>query len=355
MAFDPVPTGQAMKGLNWLPKSRPYIIAEAGVNHGGDVRSALRLVDAAAKAGADAVKFQTFQAERLVTLRASKARYQVRTTGGKESQFEMLKRLELSPGDHRSILARCRKRGIEFMSTPFDEGSADFLAGLGMRIFKVASGELTNHPLLENIARKRLPVILSTGMSDLSEVAAAVAAIRDAGNPPLVLLHCVSDYPAAPEDANLRAMAVMARRFSVPVGFSDHTAGLEVSIAAAALGAAVIEKHFTLDRSLPGPDQASSLEPGELRDLVRCVRNAAAALGDGRKLPQPSEADTRNVARRSLVLARAAKAGTALTPDLLAAKRPGTGIPPGQRAEVLGRTLRRSCPADTVLSWDLLK
>lgn len=333
----------------------PYLIAEAGVNHNGDLSLALRLIDAAARSGADAVKFQTFQAELLATAAAPKARYQRLKTNGRESQLAMLKRLELSPRDHEILIARCRKLRLEFLSTPFDAPSADLLERLGVRMFKIPSGEITHAALLCHIARKGRPVLLSTGMSSLAEVAQAVRIIRDNGNPPLALLHCVSSYPANPADANLRAMQTMARRFGLSVGFSDHTPGLEVAVAAAALGAAVIEKHFTLDKRLPGPDHAMSLEPDELREFVRAVRSAVSALGDGRKEPRPSEAEIRRVARRSLVLACDASAGEKLTLDMLAAKRPGTGIPPTQAASVLGRRLRRAAVQDTLLRREMLR
>jgi len=334
---------------------RPFIIAEAGVNHNGRLDLALRLVDAAARAGADAVKFQTFKADKLATVDAPKALYQKTGTPPSESQLTMLKRLELGPAEHRKVFRRCAEKGILFMSTPFDEDSADFLDRLGMRIFKVPSGELTNPSLLARVARKGKPVILSTGMSTLKEVREAVALVRRNGDPPLTLLHCVSCYPAEPADVNLRAMATMARALKLPVGYSDHTPGIEIALAAAALGAAVIEKHFTLDRDLPGPDHRMSLEPGELAEMVASIRNVSVALGDGVKAPRPKEEETRRVARRSIVLARPARAGARLTRAMVAFKRPGTGIAPGKLASLLGRRLRRDLEADTVLSRSMLK
>lgn len=333
---------------------RCFTIAEAGVNHNGDLRRALRLVDAAAAAGADAVKFQTFAADRLAVASAPKAAYQKKRTPAGQSQLEMLRRLELSESDHRALIARCRKRGILFLSTPFDEQSADMLDRLGVAAFKLPSGELTNLPFLRHVARKGKPMIVSTGMAGLAEVRDAVGAVRRAGVPELVLLHCVSNYPAAPETINLRAMAAMAKAFGVPVGYSDHTLGLEISFAAAALGAAVIEKHFTLDRRLPGPDHACSLEPDELKAWVRGIRAVESSLGHGRKEPAPGEADTARAARKSLVAARAIPAGARLTADMVAAKRPGTGISPAQLGRVLGRRARRSIPADALLSWSRL-
>lgn len=333
-----------------MPSDRPFFIAEAGVNHNGELRLALKLVDAAADAGADAVKFQTFSADKLATATAPKAGYQKATTKASESQLKMLRRLELGRKEHERVLAHCRRRGILFMSTPFDEDSADFLDRLGMRIFKIPSGELTNPSLIERVAAKGKPVILSTGMGTLAEVAQAVRWLRRAGNKSLTLLQCVSNYPAAPADVNLRAMETMRRAFRVPVGYSDHTPGLEISLAAAALGAAVIEKHFTLDRDLPGPDHRMSLEPAELTALVAGVRAVAASLGDGIKAPSAAEADTARVARRSVVLAHACPAGTRLTSDLLVFKRPGTGIPPALSARLVGRRLKRALPADALLS-----
>jgi len=334
---------------------RPFIIAEAGVNHNGRLDLALRLVDAAARAGADAVKFQTFKADKLATSNAPKALYQKTGTPAAESQLAMLKRLELGAADHRRVFRRCAQKGILFMSTPFDEGSADFLDRLGMRIFKVPSGELTNPSLLAHVGRKGKPVILSTGMSTLKEVREAVAILRKSGNPPLTLLHCVSCYPTTPADVNLRAMATMARALRLPVGYSDHTSGIEIALAATALGAAVIEKHFTLDRRLPGPDHRMSLEPDELEEMVLSIRNVSAALGDGVKAPRPKEEETRRVARRSIVLARRARAGTKLTRAMVAFKRPGTGLPPGKLESLLGRRLRRDLEADVLLSPTMLR
>lgn len=327
----------------------PFVIAEAGVNHNGSAALAVRLVDAAADAGADAVKFQTFKAETLATAAAPKAAYQRRGTARGESQLDMLRKLELSEEGHRRALARAKKRGIAFLSTPFDEASADFLSRLGVALFKLPSGEITNHPLLRHVARKRKPVILSTGMSTLAEVREAVAALRRAGCRRLTLLHCVSNYPAEPKDANLRAMKTMADAFKTPVGWSDHTPGAVVSIAAVALGAAVIEKHFTLDKRLPGPDHAMSLDPKELKAFVGALREAASALGDGIKAPRPCEAPIRLVARRSLVLKSPLAKGTVIAAAHLSSKRPGTGLPPSRLASVIGRRLKRSLPADRPL------
>lgn len=331
------------------------IIAEAGVNHNGRVEQAKRLIDVAAKSGADAVKFQTFRAERLVSPKAPKAAYQLRATDAGESQWEMLKRLELSEEAHGQLRAHCQERGILFLSTPFDELSADFLDTLGMPAFKIASSELTHWRLLEHVARKGRPMLLSTGMSDAQEVAEALRVIRHAGNAPVVLLHCVSNYPADPADANLRAMRAMTEQFQVPVGYSDHTPGIEVALGAVALGACIVEKHFTLDRTLPGPDHQASLEPGELAALVRGIRVVEAAFGNGRKEPAPSERDVAQVARRSLVALRDIPAGASLTEALVGIRRPGTGLPPADWSRVIGRRAAAAISAGTPLRWEMLR
>lgn len=335
-----------------------FIIAEAGVNHNGDIELAKRLVDVAAKAGADAVKFQTFRAERVVSATAPKAEYQLQTTDVAESQLEMLRRLELSPEAHRELQTYCQERGVLFMSTPFDEKSADLLDELGVPVFKIGSGEITNWPFLGYVARKGKPIILSTGMSYLSEVDEAVRVIRDAGNDQndqLVLLHCVSNYPADPADANLRAMRTMATAFQVPVGYSDHTPGIEVALAAVALGACVIEKHFTLERNLPGPDHRASLEPHELQALVVGIRTIELALGNGAKQPARSEAGNRVIVRRSLAAAFDIPEGTVLSSDMLKALRPATGISPALVEHVVGGRIRRSLTSGQLIAWSDLE
>jgi N-acetylneuraminate synthase/N,N'-diacetyllegionaminate synthase len=334
-------------------KSRCFIIAEAGVNHNGDPDLARQLVDAAADAGADCVKFQTFSAARVVSREARKAEYQQRTSGAAESQFDMLRRLELPREAHRELLERCQQRGIEFLSTPFDEGAADFLAELGVRRFKIPSGELTNHRFLRHIAAKGLPIICSTGMATLGEVEAALAAIESGGRCEVTLLHCVSNYPAAPETSNLRAMETMARAFGVPVGFSDHTMGIAVSTAAVALGATVIEKHLTLDRSLPGPDHAASALPEEFTALTDAIRQVEAAMGDGRKRPAASEAEVAQVARRSLVAACDIAAGAILSEEMLTTRRPADGLPPFWSEQLIGRRARRPIAAGAVISLEM--
>lgn len=336
-----------------LAPQRCFIIAEAGVNHNGDLNLARQLVLAAKAAGADAVKFQTFRAEKLAVPSAPKAAYQ-KANDGEGTQVDMLKRLELDEAAHRELFALCAKEGIQFLSTPFDEDSVGLLERLGVKALKLPSGELTNRALLERAARTGLPLILSTGMSELSEVAHAVSWVRALSAAPLTLLHCVSQYPAPPEQSNLRAMDALREAFGLPVGFSDHTSGIETACAAAARGAVVLEKHLTLDKSLPGPDHKASLEPAEFKALVDAVRRVEAMLGDGIKRPAPCEQSTRAVARRSLVAARALPAGHALAAGDLLAKRPGTGIPPDRAPSLLGRRLKRAVAADEPLSWEAL-
>jgi N-acetylneuraminate synthase len=331
-----------------------FIIAEAGVNHNGRLDLARRLVNKAKQAGADAVKFQTFKAERLVTLSAPKAEYQRHNTGSVESQFEMLRCLELSPKAHRAVLDLCGRSGILFLSSPFDEQSADFLDSLGVAAFKIPSGEITNLSFLVHVACMGKPMIISTGMATLGEVETAVNAVWKAGNHDVILLHCVSNYPADPADINLRAMQTLEMAFGIPVGYSDHTPGVEVSLAAVALGACVVEKHFTLDRALPGPDHQSSLEPDELASLVHGIRAVEAALGHGRKEPAASEANTAEAARKSLVAACDIPAGIPLTKDKIAVRRPGTGLPPVMSSFVIGRTSRVFIPAGAILTLEML-
>ena len=331
-----------------------FIIAEAGVNHNGDVRLAHRLIDAAVSAGADAVKFQTFKAERLVTAKAPKAAYQ-RRHGPRGSQRAMLRRLELSKEDHQRLHAHCQRKGILFISSPFDEESAEFLATLPVKAYKVPSGELTNIPFLSRLARMGKPLIVSTGMATMSEVRAAVMSIRRAGCQKLILLHCVSAYPANPADVNLRAMAVLAKTFQTPVGFSDHTPGISVSLAAVAMGASVIEKHLTLDQRMQGPDHRASLNPACFLSLVREIRLVESALGNGKKGPVAAEADTRAVARKSLVASRTLAAGERMTIETIVSRRPGTGLPPSWLPKILGRQTRQAIPAETILSLEMFR
>ncbi len=326
---------------------RCFIIAEAGVNHNGDPALARQLIDIAADAGVDAVKFQTFDPALLVTANAPKAAYQERNDGMARTQREMLEALVLPRGLHHELAAQAARRGLVFLSTPFDEGSADFLVELGVPALKLGSGELTNHLLVAHAAAAGLPLLLSTGMAVLDEVAGALAAVKAGGDPPVALFHCVSNYPCEPAEANLRAMATLRQRFGCPVGWSDHTLGTEVAIAAAALGAELIEKHFTVNRNLPGPDHRASLEPGELAAMVRGIRAAEAALGNGEKLPTPAERAVAAVARRSLYWRRALPAGHIVAASDLQALRPADGVCPSRLADFVGHALARPVSSQT--------
>jgi N,N'-diacetyllegionaminate synthase len=330
---------------------RTLIIAEAGVNHDGDMEIARRMIAAAAQAGADLVKFQTFSADRLVTPGARKAAYQAERTGADETQHAMLRRLELSEPMHRELLAECAARGIGFLSTGFDERSVDLLASLGHSRFKIPSGEITNLPYLRHVGAYGREVLLSTGMATLTEVESALEALIRAGTPRdyITVLHCNTAYPTPAGDANLRAMATLRDALGVSVGYSDHTVGTEIALAAVALGASVIEKHFTLDRRLPGPDQAVSLEPEELTSMVAAIRRIELALGDGIKRVTPSEAENLASARKSLVAAKAIRAGEPFDQANLAVKRPGTGISPMRWDEVLGRPASRDYGPDELI------
>jgi len=341
-------------GIKIGAQQRCFIIAEAGVNHNGDLDLARRLIDVAKEAGADAVKFQTYKTEAGMTPDAPKAEYQKVTTDTSESQFDMLKQLELTPEAHMELQEYCVERGILFLSSLFDEESADLLEKLEVPSFKIPSGEITNLPLLRHAASKGRPMIVSTGMSDLSEVKAAVEAIQETGNQDLILLHCVSAYPAPPEDVNLRAMHTLEEAFGLPVGFSDHTLGVEIAVAAVAMGACVIEKHFTLDRGMAGPDHQASLTPDELHQLVRSIRNIESAMGTGRKELAPSEADTAVVSRKSVVAARNISAGTTISGGHVALKSPSTGLPPSMMNGVIGRTALQDIPEDTLITLEML-
>lgn len=330
---------------------KTLIIAEAGVNHNGSLPMAMLLIESAADAGADLVKFQTFNADRLATKGAKKAEYQSRATGTAESMHAMLGRLELTREMQEALIAHCRQRGIGFFSSGFDTESVDLLVELGLDRFKVPSGEITNLPYLRHIGRHGMPVILSTGMATLDEVRAAVRVLEGAGTPrnQLTVMHCNTEYPTPMEDVNLRAMIALRDEFEVAVGYSDHTPGIEVAIAAVALGATVIEKHITLDRSLPGPDHKASLEPAEFAAMVTAIRNIERALGDGRKQPSPSESKNKTVARKSLVASRSIRAGEPFSESNLAVKRPGTGLSPMLWDDVLGRKAPRDFAADELI------
>ncbi len=318
-----------------------FVIAEAGVNHNGDINLAKRLIDVAREARADAVKFQTFKAEEIVTKNAEKARYQKQTTGAEESQFEMIKRLELSEKDFRGLFTYAQKKGIMFLSSPFDRSSVDLLDRLGIPAFKIPSGEITNFPLLRYIATKERPIILSTGMSTLREVEEALKVIKEEGIDDIILLHCVTSYPAKIEDMNLRAMETLRAAFRLPAGLSDHSMGIIIPVAAVALGACVIEKHFTLDRNLPGPDHRASLEPEELRQMVKAIRDIEKAMGDGLKRPTAEEEENKKVARRSIVARVDIPKGIIISEDMLDFKRPGTGLAPKYMTEIMGRKTKR--------------
>ena len=331
--------------------SRVFVIAEAGVNHNGDIEIAKQLIDAASEAGADAVKFQTFQADSLVCRTAKKAEYQLETTDRTETQYDMLKKLELTPQMHRELIEHCLKRNIMFLSTPFDLESIKLLSELGMQIYKIPSGEITNLPYLREIAKQQKKIILSTGMSSMDEVKAAVNVLKNNGTEEITLLHCNTQYPTPISDVNLLAMVKMREETGLPVGYSDHTQGIEVPIAAAALGAEVIEKHFTLDRKMEGPDHKASLEPQELMQMVVGIRKIESALGS--KIKQVSESEMTNVAivRKSIVAAANIKRGEKYTEKNLTTKRPATGISPMLWDEVIGKTADRDYKVDEMIGF----
>lgn len=325
------------------------IIAEAGVNHNGDIQLAKRMVDEAKKAGADYVKFQTFVPERLVSQYAEKAEYQKQTTGEADSQLEMLRKLALAQDDFIELKEYCGQAGIGFLSTPFDLESIEFLDKLGMDFWKLPSGEITNLPYLEAIAKTRKDVVMSTGMCELNEIQSAIQILEENGAGNITVLHCNTEYPTPFEDVNLLAMREMKEILKKPVGYSDHTVGIEVPIAAAALGAVVIEKHFTLDKKMEGPDHRASLEPDELRQMVCAIRNIEKCLGDGRKRRTESEKKNCEVARKSIVAKKAIQKGEIFTEENLTIKRPGTGISPMRWHEILGTTASRDYKEDELI------
>lgn len=329
--------------------SRIYIIAEAGVNHNGSLEIAKKMVDAAGKAGADAIKFQTFKAENIVTKNASRAEYQVKNTGEDTSQYSMLKKLELSYDDFRELKAYCDDSGIEFLSTPFDLESIDFLQELGIRFLKIPSGEITNFPYLRKIGQTGMPVIMSTGMSTLEEVGEAIRVLREYGSNEISLLHCTTEYPAPLDSVNLKVMQTMAEAFNLPVGYSDHTSGIAVSVAAVAMGAVIIEKHFTLDRNMEGPDHKASLEPDELKAMVQSIRDVEMAMGTGEKGLSYSELKNVSVVRKSIVAKRAIRKGMLFSEDNLSVKRPGTGVNPMQWNKVIGLCAKRDYEEDEMI------
>lgn len=326
-----------------------FIIAEAGVNHNGDIGLAKKLIDKASEAGADAVKFQSFKAEKLVTKGAKKAEYQEKTTDIKENQFQMIKKLELDYEKHRELTDYCKSKNILFLSSPFDLESIDLLDDLGLDIFKIPSGEITNLPYLKKIATLKKKVILSTGMGNLGEIEKALDILRLLGTQDITVLHCNTEYPTPMEDVNLLAMNTIKDAFKVKVGYSDHTLGIEVPIAAVALGAIVIEKHFTLDKNMEGPDHKASLEPEELKEMVKSIRNIEKALGDGIKTPTKSESKNIDIARKSIVAAKGIAKGEVLTESNITVKRPGDGISPMRWDEVIGRIAIRDFKEDELI------
>ena len=328
-----------------------FVIAEIGINHNGSVEEAARLIDAAADCGADAVKFQSFRAEQLLI--CSRDRYAQQS--GEESAYDLLRRCELGFDEQEKLKIHADKRGIMFLSTPFDNESADFLDRLGVPAFKIASGDITHIPLLNHIAAKKKPVFLSTGMSYMEEVVEAVRILREGGSPEILLMHCTSSYPASSRDMNLRALETLQSCFGLPTGLSDHSRGILFSIAAAAMGAAAVERHFTLDRDAKGPDHKASLDPDGLKELVENLRRLEAGMGSGEKFPAESEADGRRLGRRSVVAATDIQAGEQIVSNMLTCKRPATGIAPKFLGQVAGMTPRHFIAKDTIITWEDLK
>jgi N,N'-diacetyllegionaminate synthase len=328
-----------------------FIIAEAGVNHNGSLDLAKQLIDAAVDAGADAVKFQTFKAENLVSKNAQKADYQKETTDASESQFDMIKKLELNVANHQELMVYCQEKNIVFLSTPFDYDSIDLLNNLGLQIFKIPSGEITNLPYLRHIGSLNKQIILSTGMSNLQEIESALNVLIDAGTlkDDITVLHANTMYPTPMEDVNLNAMQTIRREFGIAVGYSDHTLGIEVDIAAVAMGASVIEKHFTLDKDMNGPDHKASLEPEELKAMVLAIRNIEKALGNNKKRPTPSENVNIDIVRKSIVASKDIQKGDLLTEENITTKRPGGGISPMQWDKVIGSVASKGYNADELI------
>lgn len=329
--------------------SKVFVIAEAGVNHNGSIEVAKELVDVAARAGADAVKFQTFKAENLVCKNAEKANYQMETTDTSESQFEMLKKLELTLDMHQQLITYCKQKNIMFLSTPFDIDSLYFLVDLGVEIIKIPSGEIINYPLLREVGKTGKEVIISSGMSTLDEVREALDILKEFGSKRITVLHCNTEYPTPYEDVNLNAMVTMREKLNINVGYSDHTSGIEIPIAATALGASVIEKHFTLDKSMEGPDHKASLEPMELEKMIASIRIVEKAMGNGVKEPSDSESKNINIVRKSIVAKHNIPSGNVFTEENLTTKRPGTGISPMRWNEVIGKVASRDIMEDELI------
>jgi N,N'-diacetyllegionaminate synthase len=329
--------------------SKAFVIAEIGINHDGSVSQAEKLIDAAADAGADAVKFQSFRVDRMLIPSRDQYGHQMNRS---ESAYQMLRRCELNWADQEKLKHHADRRGVMFMSTPFDEESADFLESLGVPVFKIASSDITHVPLLRHVASKRKPILLSTGMSFLSEVADAVWTLKSSGAQYIVLMHCVSAYPTRPQKMNLRAIQTLRSYFEMPVGLSDHSEGILFSLIAVALGAVVIEKHFTLDKTAAGPDHKASMDPEDLRTLIANLRDVEACLGDGRKRPADVEEENRLLSRRSIVAAVDIRANETITPWMLSFKRPGTGLEPRHWEKIIGMSARRNVEKDTILQWE---
>ncbi len=328
-----------------------FIIAEAGVNHNGSIDMAKKLIDVAAEAGADAVKFQTFKTDKTVSRKAQKADYQKNTTDAGESQYDMVKKLELDVSTHKELMSYCLEKNIMFLSTPFDHYSIDLLDELGLKIFKIPSGEITNLPYLRHIGKLNKEIIMSTGMADIGEIEDALDILVNAGTDKnnITVLHCNTEYPTPMTDVNLRAMQTIANTFKIRTGYSDHTLGIEVPVAAVALGAKVIEKHFTLDKTLPGPDHQASLEPQELKLMIESIRNIEKALEDGIKKPSKSETPNKTIVRKSIVAKKAIKKGEILSEDNLSIKRPGNGISPMRWDEIIGTIAQKDYEEDELL------
>ena len=333
---------------------KTLIIAEAGVNHNGDFDLAKKLIDKAVEGGADIVKFQTCKAENVISRYADKAEYQKVTTGEADSQLEMVRKLMLTYEEYGQLKKYCDEKGIEFLSTAFDLPSVDYLHSIGMKRWKIPSGEITNLPLLIKIAKLHEPIIMSTGMSELSEVADAVKVLKENGAEDITLLHCTTEYPAPYEDVNLKAMETMKEAFGLPVGYSDHTKGLEIPVAAVAMGACVIEKHFTLDGNMEGPDHKASIEPDELKSMVDQIRHVESAIGNGEKKVSASEAKNKDIARKSIIAKTAIAKGDVFSEDNVTTKRPGSGINPMRWFELLGKTAKHDYQEDYLIEKDEL-
>lgn len=329
--------------------NKVFIIAEAGVNHNGSIELAKRLIDAGAEAGVDAVKFQSFKADKLVTKYASKADYQKNTTEQQESQYEMLKKLELDYEKHMELMEYCNSKNVMFLSSPFDIESIDLLNSLGMEIFKIPSGEIENTPYLKKIASLNKKVILSTGMCNLSDIEFALDILKNHGASEISVLHCNTEYPTPMRDVNLKAMITIKDAFNIEVGYSDHTNGIEIPIAAVAMGATIIEKHFTLDKNMPGPDHKASLDPKELKSMVNAIRNVEQAIGNGIKKPSHSETKNITIARKSIVASKEIKTGEEFSEDNLTIKRPGSGISPKMWDEMLGKCANKNYKEDELI------